>query len=51
MAGTLPGFFVQPHPTAAFRDLIILNLDLNRGADGGERVAHEPDQGAIRGAR
>jgi len=43
----LAAFFVQTHPPAAPLDKIVANLHLNDGADPGETVDHDADQGAV----
>ena len=47
----LAAFFAQPHPQAAILREHMLHLHAERGADQGEAVDHEADQGAVAQAR
>lgn len=50
MAGELDdvsAFFVEAQPSAALLDEVVLDLEVESGADAGEGVAHDGENGAI----
>ena len=45
--GYLAALLVEPHPTPALLDVVVLDPHAGRRADAGEGVAHERDEGAV----
>ena len=45
--GDLAAFFMEPHPTAALLNIVVLDLHGDCGTDAGESISHEGDEGAV----